>query len=152
GLEAERAQAGRAGRECECMVERLEGDSSTVEPQVEAAADAGGELALVLLLVGDLLPLLEGRDLGHVEDVLDVDAIAGELDPGKAVDGEVPERVRCRGRRGHERDQESEQENEALHDAYLLASGLQRSEKCGFSRSALTNHGRDSCARQRSII
>src|SRR5947199_6464739 len=48
-------------------------------------------------LVGDLLPLLEGRDLGHVQDVLDVDVVAGELDPAETVDREVPERVRTRG-------------------------------------------------------
>src|SRR5947199_9064389 len=103
-------------------------------------------------LVGDLLPLLEGRDLGHVQDVLDVGAVAGELDPAETVDREVPERVRTRGGGCSERGDEPDQKREALHVAYLRASWLQRSEKCGLSRTALTNHDRDSCPRQRSII
>ncbi len=37
---------------------------------------------------------LEGRDLGKVEDVEDVDPVAGGLDPAELVDREVAERMR----------------------------------------------------------
>ena len=152
GFEAERAQARGPGWERERVVERSERELPAVDPQIEPAADSSRQIALVHPLVRDLLPFLEGRDLGHVQDVLDVDAVARELDPAEAVDREVPERVCHRSSGSGERDDEPEQEDEALHDAYLLASGLQSTEKCGFSRTALTNHERDSCPRQRSII
>ncbi len=39
---------------------------------------------------------LERRDLGHVDDVPDVEPVARDLDPGEPVDREVAERVRRR--------------------------------------------------------
>src|SRR4029077_12866522 len=83
---------------------------------------------------------LEGRDLRHVEDVEDVDAVAGDLDPAEAVDREVAEWMCGRGRdpgqvtKCHKADDE-----ELLHRASLLAVGAQRTEKWGLSASARLN-------------
>ena len=48
-----------------------------------------------------LRSLLEGRDLGQVEGVAHVDAVACEVDGGEVIDGEVAERVGRRGTREH---------------------------------------------------
>ena len=76
---------------------------------------------------------LEGRDLGHVEDVADVDAVARDLDPAEAVDREVAERMGGRGGRREQGGDGDEQDEESLHRSSLLATGPQSTEKCGFS-------------------
>ena len=40
-----------------------------------------------------VLPLLERRDLGHVDDDVEADLVGGDGDPGEVVDREVAERV-----------------------------------------------------------
>ena len=50
-------------------------------------------------IVGDPLLLLEGRDLGIVDDIEDVDPVAVELDLAEAVDREVAQWV-SEGRHG----------------------------------------------------
>ena len=68
-----------------------------------------------------------------------IDPPAGQLDRRVPVDGEVAERMRegrgrCRQRREHD-----EQDENALHDASLLAVAAQMSEKCGFVSTARAN-------------
>ena len=83
-------------------------------PSVHGQTRPGGDPARIGTRVDAAgLLRLEGRDLGHVEDVTDVDPVARDLDPAEAVDREVAERVRGRARRGRERDQRDE--DGALH-------------------------------------
>jgi dTMP kinase len=71
------------------------------------------------LLVGDFTvavgvdreSLLERRDLGHVDDDVESDLVAGNGNPGVMIDGEVPERVGHDGR-WHRRSDHAEQEPE----------------------------------------
>ena len=76
---------------------RDEARRATVDGQVRAGCDPACVRASVDL------PGLEGRDLGHVQHVEDVEPVARDLDPAEAVDGEVAERVRERCRRCGER-------------------------------------------------
>ena len=61
-----------------------------------------------------LRTLLEGRDLGQVEGVADVDAVAGEVDGREVIHGEVAERMRRRstGEHGCAEDPEQPDEDE----------------------------------------
>src|SRR5207245_304899 len=77
---------------------------------------------------------LERWNLGEVEDVADVEPVAGDLDAAEAVDGEVAERVRRSSGRSEQRSRDAEQE-QAFHRASLLAVGAQRTEKRGLSAS-----------------
>ena len=82
---------------------------------------------------------LEGRNLGHVQHVADVEARARDLDPAEAVDREVAQRMRRRQRRerepGHDRGRQGS-EREPLHRRAFLATGDQTIEKCGFNPRA----------------
>jgi hypothetical protein len=65
--------------------------------------------------------LLEGRDLGLVEHVPHVDAVAGDADLGEVVDGQVAERVRRRhGRNGGEH--REREEGDADPDSHRSSS------------------------------
>ena len=86
------------------------------------------------------LSRLEGRDLREIQDVVHVDARAGDLDPAEPVHGEVAERMSGRGYRQDECGKRHGAENDAPHAAYLLRTGAQRTEKCGLSANALRNH------------
>ena len=76
-------------------------DPAAVEPELELRATVRGEAG-----GADVVAELERRDLGQVEDVAHVDAVARQLDRGVVVDGEVAERMRARGagRGEHERE------------------------------------------------
>ena len=89
-------------------------------------------------------PRLEGRDLGEVEDVADVEPVPGDLDAREAVDREVAERV-CGGcgRRERALPRPRRGRRAASSRASLLATGAHRIEKCGLSASARPNQ---SCA------
>ena len=149
GLEAKRGEAAGTGPGADSRRDGLQLRRPPVELELEAARDllreAGPASALAFLVRGNL---------GQVEDVLHVDAVAGSLDRAVAVDREVPERMRLRRCRNGERGEHADKERDAFHDAYLLATGLQRSEKCGFRRSARRNQSRADAwsPRQRSII
>ncbi len=149
GLEAERGEAARAGPGANAGREDAQCRRSPVDLELEAACDLLRES-----LATNPVALLIGGDLGQVEDVLHVDTVAGSLDRAVAVDREVPERMRLRRRGDGEGGEEPDEQREALHDAYLRATGLQRSEKCGLRRSARPNQSRADAwlPRQRSII
>jgi hypothetical protein len=55
-------------------------------------------------------PCLERRDLCHVDDVMDRDCVARNLDPTEAIDREIPEgmRVRRPGSGNEERSRENQ--------------------------------------------
>ena len=99
-LEAERREPALARRERERVVERGQREPAAADREHESPPDPRGRLALVGGQAPDLLPLLERRDLGHVEHVVDVDPVTRELDAAEAVHGEVAEWVsaRCTGR------------------------------------------------------
>ena len=73
------------------------GTALSVERELELPRETHG-ISGTAHVVADL----EGRDLGEIEDVVDEDPVAGRLDARVPVDGEVPERVRLRPRRGEE--------------------------------------------------
>ena len=79
---------------------------------------------------------LEGRDLGHVQDVEHVNAVARDLDAAEPIDREVAEWVRGCRRRREQRGRHCEQKDEALHRSSLVATGAHSTEKRGFSASA----------------
>jgi hypothetical protein len=104
---------------------RLDGqrEVATVDAQPELAAQVVGALARVAVgpvggqvAVGgpELRQLLEGRDLGHVDDEVHGCALRPRLDARQAVDREVSERVGGRQRR-HERQQCRGEGDERLH-------------------------------------
>src|SRR5690348_1730122 len=129
---------------------REEADATAADGELGPARDPCGVGARVDA------PGLEGRDLGQVEDVEDVDAVACDLDPAEAVDREVAERV-CGGGRGPREETDSGEaadDEQLLHRASLLAVAPHRNEKFGFRRAARRNHTRASALRprQRSII
>src|SRR5580765_8727742 len=83
---------------------------------------------------------LESRDLREIQDVVHVDARAGDLDPAEPVHGEVAERMSGRGYRQDECGKRRGADDESSHAAYLLRTGAHRTEKWGFSANALRNH------------
>src|SRR5580765_8164686 len=85
------------------------------------------------------LSRLEGRDLREIQDVVHVDARAGDLDPAEPVHGEVAERMSGRSYRQDECGERRGDENEAPQAANFLRTGAHRTEKCGFSANALRN-------------
>ena len=149
GFEPERGEAAGARPGVDARRENLQDSRPSVELEFEAARDLPRESG-----PANAVALLVRRDLGQVEDVLHVDAVAGGLDRAVAVDREVPERMCLRRCGNGERGEQADEERETFHDAYLLATGLQRSEKCGFRRSARANQSRAEAwsPRQRSII
>jgi hypothetical protein len=62
------------------------------------------------------LELLEGGDLGLVEDVVDLGVAVADPHLGELVDGEVPERVRERRRRSREHDRHQHASDRAGED------------------------------------
>jgi hypothetical protein len=141
-LEAERRQATRPGAGPRAVGERAQRGAPPVDPQVEVPREQGR------VAVGShALALLEGRDLGQVEHVADVERVARGYDRREVVDGEVAERVR-EGRSGSdERRHGRDEDGEALHESASLATGAQRIEKCGLSASARANQRRASAGR-----
>src|SRR6266516_1986069 len=95
-LEAGRLQAARSGRMGQRPLDGDEAQAAAVHRQPGAACDATREAR------GVDDAGLEGRDLGEVEDVVDVNAWAYDLDAAEAVDREVAERVGGRDRRQRE--------------------------------------------------
>ena len=132
-LEPHRVQAGDAARECERACHRLQRDRAAVDGDVQAARqtpriDSG---------IDAILASLVRRDLGHVEDVADVELMPGHLDAREAVDREVAERVGRRDRRCEKRRSCDEDDEQLLHDdAPFRAMGAHRIEKCGLIASA----------------
>ena len=92
-LEPRRVQAARARRVRERLAERDEPRRPAVDGEVRVRGDAPRVGA------GVDVAGLEGRDLGQVEHVEHVEAVARDLDAAEAVDREVAERVRGGGRR-----------------------------------------------------
>ena len=94
----------------------------------------------------DVVALLIGRDLGQVERVAHVDAVAREVDGREVIDGEVPERVRGgvpggeqRRNGAHEHEQSGQR---TPHESAFRATGAQRTEKPGLSASAFRYQAR----------
>src|SRR5262249_54353925 len=139
-------QPGRTGREADRVVEPPERDAPPVDREREILADAGRDRVRVAAPAEllHLVALLEGRDLGEIEDVGEVDAVARDLDAREVVRREVPERVRRRGG-GHRECSDGGRRGEEFFHRYLLATGLQIGEKCGFSASARSNHAWAAC-------
>ena len=149
GFEPERGEAAGARPGVDARRENTQDSRPTVELELEAARDLPGESG-----PANAVAFLVRGDLGQVEDVLHVHAVAGSLDRAVAVDREVAEWM-CLGAGGdRQRSEQADEERETLHDAYLRATGLQRSEKWGFRLRARANHSRASAwsPRQRSII
>ena len=124
-FEPQRVQPAHAGREGERVRDRHERDRAPVERDVQPAADPLG----VGAHVDALLARLVRRDLRHVQHVAHVEPIAGDLDPREAVDREVAEGMRARGGGHGQRADCGGQQHQFLHRAYLLATGLHRTEK-----------------------
>jgi hypothetical protein len=88
-----------------------------------------GHVAVAVLI--DLLALLEGGDLGHVDDDIEADLVRRDGDPGVVVDREVAERVGkdCRrdgGAEQCERGGPDEAERATSHHAEGTRSGPDR--------------------------
>ena len=98
--------------------------------------------------------LLEGRNLGEVEGVAHVHALARERDLAVAVHREVPQRMREGGGRQGQRGDREHGDESLLHRTPSLATGAQRGEKYGLISSASRNAFRAAWGRprQRSII
>ena len=90
----------------DAMCDGAELDPLPVEPQLELPRDESRRSRAAR----DPVAELEGRDLGEVEDVANVDAVAGELDARVVVDREVAERVGAR--RAREREHEPDRGDE----------------------------------------
>ena len=136
-LEPHRVQPADAHGKAERMLDRHERDRPSVERDVEPAREARG----VRAGIDALLLRLERRDLREVEDVADVQPVAGHLDAGEAVDREVAERVRLRGDGREQRCCKPDEHDELLHrSAPFRATGVQRTEKRGLSASARRYH------------
>src|SRR4051794_29634471 len=123
-------------------------------PPAERRVNAAGKPCGIHPAVDAALPRFEGRDLCKIEHVTHEQPLAGNVDTCEAVDREVAERVRRGGRRDGERRRRDENDQEPFHDANLLATGDQRTEKCGLTASARRNQARETAAlpRQRSIM
>ena len=149
GLEAQRLQPSGPRAEPDRGVQEPKRRALTVDLELQALREL-----LRIARPANALPLLEGGDLGEVEDLLDVDPVARDLDGAEAVDREVSEGVRERVRGTDERAQQGDEDDEPLHDACLLATGAHTREKCGLVSSALANQARavSSRPRQRSIM
>ena len=141
-FEAKRGQAPRPLPLRDAVREQLERRADAVELQLERPGElgrvAGG---------ADAVSGLEGRDLGEVEDVVDEDTVARELDAGVVVDGEVAERVRARAARAGEcrergDDEQRRDERTQPHLSVSRATGAHRTENSGLSASALPYHRR----------
>ena len=149
-FEPHRVQPASARWECKRVCNRDEHHRPSVQRCVYAAAETGG----ICPGVDAPLPRLERRDLCEIEHVAHEQPVAGNVDACEAVDREVSERMRSSCRRDGERRSRGENEQEPFHDAYLRATGDQRTEKRGFSARARRNHARETVAlpRQRSIM
>ena len=84
------------------------GDGGGVGSERDAVAvdeqeHAGGQVAAPTVGVAVEPALLEGRDLGEIEHVVDLDGVGTDHEAGVVVDGEVAERVRRRRRREEHR-------------------------------------------------
>ena len=124
------------------MREQLERRADAVEPQLERPGELGRVAGRADAVAG-----LEGRDLGEVEDVVDEDTVARELDAGIVVDGEVAERVRARAAgtgkcRERGDDEQGRDEHAPPHLSASRATGAHRTENSGLSASALPYHER----------
>ena len=98
---------------------------------------AACDLARVHLRVDAPLPRLVRRDLRHVEDIPDVQAVARDLNSCEVIDREVAERVCLCCDRNEQRDRNDDQYDEPLHEVTpFRATGAHRIEKWGFSASA----------------
>ena len=122
-----------------------QGDGVAVQHQMEPP-DGHAALATQHLGRGQIA-LLEGRDLGLVEDVVDAHVVARDRDLGEVVDGEVAQGMRRGGRRGREQHggREPGCEGGALHRSDLSASaarGANSGEKRGLSASAPARYRR----------
>ena len=156
-LEARRAETRGARGEREPA---LDGDQ-TARPAVDGEDETGRDRLSQPIGVphptkgSHVLAGLERRDLGEVENVVDVGAVAGEDDLRIVVRREVAERVCSRDAGGDEcRDRSREDDREALHAApsppasdrfgpsARAATGAQRIEKLASSASALRYHVR----------
>jgi len=83
----ESATRSGARRVCERRLDRDQSHAAPIHRQVSTARDAA-RIGTRVDLAG-----LEGRDLGEVEDVPNVDLRPGDLDPTETVDGEVAQRM-----------------------------------------------------------
>ena len=147
GRVPEHLEAALAGPEARRLGDRSHGDAPPADRQADlggAPAGARGGVGREAAVGLDERALAEARDLGHVDDLAQVELAAAGLDAQVAVDGEVAERV-GRGRpgagdeHGGERRQGGEDEEAAPHDPSLRSSrratGAQRTEKAGLRLS-----------------
>ena len=123
------------------MCQRAQDDSLASEPEIELVR----KLRRIPRRT-HAVARLEGRDLGQVEDVADVHAVSGDLDPGVVVDREVAERMRgCFPRLGEDdRDDDEGRHDgrEAPHASASRATGAHLTEKTGLCSSARRYHAR----------
>ena len=111
------------------------GARRAVHRQVRAAREATARTTCA-----SMLARLEGGDLGEVEDVANVDAVARDLDPAETVDREVAERMRRRRRRRtSSRERGDRGATRRFTRRTSFATGAHSSEKCGFRASARRN-------------
>ena len=87
-----------------------------------------------------------------VDDVADVEPVAGDLDAREPVDVKLPSGCADATPAERERAAAPSSEEQAFHEASLLRVDVQRTEKCGLSAAARRAHGRGSWPRQRSIV
>ena len=118
--EAQRLQPAGAGQEIQLGFARhgqAERRSTDAQVQVVQGARAGRAGIVVRFCwrdraIGipvDRRDLVEGRDLGHVDQVQQRDVVRGDRDGHRAVDGVVPERMgRCRPRQRRNQQQRDE--------------------------------------------
>ncbi len=106
-------------------------------PAVQHHVKPGGDAAREHSRIDSLLTGLIGRDLGKVEHVADVEPVAGDLDPGEAVDREVAQRMGLRGGRHGQAGDDSQQDDDLPHGVTpFRATGAHRIENRGLRASA----------------
>ena len=160
GRVAQRAQAALPGQVARRLRDRLDGEGPAVDRQGDLARPLGRARRGVGLEPAGVVhrgPLAEGRDLGHVDDLAEIQLAAAGLDPQVGVDREVAERVRAgraRQEQGEARDGDQGRDD-APHDdtaASSLAGDRRpahrevRVERQG-ARQALARHGGPAGAR-----
>ena len=150
-LEPGRAERGGAGRKSEPPVECRQAPRAAVDRDLETRAN----LLLQPARVGDaaerrdVVTRLERRDLGEVEDVVDVGAVAGDDNLGMVVRREVAEGMGggnpCEDERRERCGQHCRDASHAVPSAPArfrfaasarVAIGAHRIENSGFRRSA----------------
>src|SRR5205823_5784765 len=122
-LESHRVEAADAERERQSVRDGYQRHGPAIEGDVEASRDSHG----VRAWVDPLLPRLVCGNLGEIEHVAHVEAVACDLDAGEVIDREIAEWMRLRRCGCEQSGRQAGQNEQALHDrAPRRATGAHR--------------------------